>query len=401
MRTLMIVILAVSLSGCTKLDKLDTKVEFQQYYTALQESVEPQPGGLISETMLTFSCQDLSLKMFLRWLSNESGISVVCQGDLDEKPVSVEVRDQSVSDILGVVARRLGVQVTKTGNLYFLGTLQPEDRGVLVRVVKRMRAADLQQAISSLLSQHGRAVAYDDGLVVIGDTVEVLRRVAEMLDGIDSAPSNSWVVQMFIVDLRDELSETFGVDASLDGELALNLAESTRSGNSYAAANGVLNAIIKADRQRSNISTIARPMFVLMDGSSSKFTSGQRVPIPKKVVSDNGTVSTSGFEYIQTGLDFNCSVRESTADSCKLGIDISMSSVTGYVENSAPITNTQNFATTAFVKTGGVYLLGSIKKASQSTTNSGIFGTMQGQTDNQGTVQIWAKCYKVKELGGG
>ncbi len=396
MRILIVVLLAVFVSGCSKLPKLDTKVEFQQYYTALQESSEVEPGGKMPEQLLTLSCQDISLKMFLRWLSNESGVSVVCESNLDEQPVSVEVQEQTVSDILGVVARRLGVQVTKTGNLYFLGTLQPEDRGVLVRVVKRMRADDLNQAITSLLSQHGRAVAYDDGLVVIGDTVEVLRRVSEMLDGIDSAPSNSWVVQMYIVDLRDELSETFGVDVSLDSELALNLAESTKSSNSYAAANGVLSTILKAEREKANINMIARPMFVLMDGGSSRFTSGERVPVPKKVVSDNGTVSTSGFEYIQTGLDFNCSVRESTIDTCKLGIDISVSSVVGYVENSAPITNSQDFTTTAYVKTGGVYLLGSVKKATQAASTSGIFGTLQGQSDLKGTVQIWAKCYKIK-----
>ncbi|NLF41687.1 MAG: hypothetical protein GX587_03235, partial [Bacteroidales bacterium] len=240
---------------------------------------------------------------------------------------------------------------------------------------------------------------YDDGLVVIGDTVEVLRRVAEMLDGIDSAPSNSWVVQMFIVDLQDELSETFGVDVTLDSELALNLAESTRSSGSYAAANGVLNSIIKAEREKSSINMVARPMFVLMDGGNARFTSGQRVPIPKKVVSDNGTVSTSGFEYIQTGLDFGCSVRESTIDTCKLEVDVNISSITGYVENSAPITNSQDFSTTAYVKTGGVYLLGSVKKATQSNTTSGIFGTLKGQADLKGTVQIWGKCYKIKELG--
>ncbi len=395
MRKLMIVIFSVWVCGCSKLPKLETKVEFQQYYKALQQTSETESDSRNKETLLTLSCQDISLKMFLRWLSNESGVSVVCESDLDEKPVSVEVQDQTVSDILGVVARRLSVQVTKTGNLYFLGTLQPEDRGVLVRVVKRMRADDLQQAITSLLSQHGRAVAYNDGLVVIGDTVEVLRRVSEMLDGIDSAPSNSWVVQMYIVDLRDELSETFGVDFTLDSELALNLAESTKLSNSYAAANGILNAILKAEREKANINMIARPMFVLMDGGNAQFSSGERVPVPKKVVSDNGTVSTSGFEYIQTGLDFSCSVRESTIDTCKLGVSITISSVVGYVENSAPITNSQDFTTTAYIKTGGVYLLGSVKKATRSFTDSGILNILKSQSDLKGTVQIWVKSYRI------
>ena len=397
MRKLILLLLLAVVSGCSTIKPLDTTVEFQQYYTALQESQDIEPGGKMSEQLFTLSCQDISLKMFLRWISTESGVSVVCEDDLDQKPVSVEVQDQSVSDILGVVARRLGVQVTKTGNLYFLGTLRPEDRGVLVRVVKRMRSEELKQAVSSLLSQHGRAVAYDDGLVVIGDTVEVLRRVNEMLDAIDSAPSNSWVVQMYIIDMRDELSETLGIDTTIDGELAVNLAESTRSSNSYIAANGMLNTILKAERQKSNVALIAKPMFVLMDGSSSRFTSGESVPVPKKVVSDNGTVSTSGFEYIQTGLTFTCGVRESTIDTCRLSINVGMSSVVGFVENSAPITNRQDFNTTAYVKTGGVYLLGSVKKDSQSSQKSGFFSLIHSQDKLHGTIQIWAKCYKIKK----
>ena len=162
------------------------------------------------------------------------------------------------------------------------------------------------------------------------------------------------------------------------------------SGSFFAA-----NAVLKAEQENKTINMIARPMFVLMDGGQSQFTSGESVPVPKKVVSDNGTVSTSGFEYIQTGLAFNCGVRESTVDTCRLSVKVGISSVVGFVENSAPITNRQDFTTTAYVKADGVYLLGSVKRNSESNNSSGLFGLLKNKANTAGVVQIWARCYRI------
>lgn len=162
------------------------------------------------------------------------------------------------------------------------------------------------------------------------------------------------------------------------------------SGSFFAA-----NAVLKAEQENKTINMIARPMFVLMDGGQSQFTSGESVPVPKKVVSDNGTVSTSGFEYIQTGLAFNCGVRESTVDTCRLSVKVGISSVVGFVENSAPITNRQDFTTTAYVKADGVYLLGSVKRNSESNNSSGLFGLLKNKANTTGVVQIWARCYRI------
>ena len=160
-------------------------------------------------------------------------------------------------------------------------------------------------------------------------------------------------------------------------------------------ANGVLSAILKAEKDQKEINLVAKPMFVIMDGGQAQFTSGENVPAPKKVVSDNGTVSTSGFEYIQTGLTFNCEIRDSTIDTCRLTLEVGVSSVVGFVENTAPITNRQEFSTSAYIKSSGVYLLGSVKRDSQSHENSGFLGWMNDDNTINGIVQIWTKCYRI------
>ncbi len=83
-----------------------------------------------------------------------------------------------------------------------------------------------------------------------------------------------------------------------------------------------------------------------------KDTDGDTIPIPQKTVSENGAVTTSGFEYIQTGLIIKSSLREVSPSTAKCQLEIELTNITGYVD-SAPIVNGQKFSTTAVLETGG------------------------------------------------
>ena len=105
---------------------------------------------------------------FARMVAREAGISVVVEDDLDSKKISLEVSDTPAAEVLELVARRLGVELSRVGGAYFLGELRPEDRAVYVRRVRRLSSEELQAAVEVLISDNGRVTAYPDGLVVVG-----------------------------------------------------------------------------------------------------------------------------------------------------------------------------------------------------------------------------------------
>ena len=120
---------------------------------------------------------------------------------LDGRTVTLEVQGETVASILGVVARRMGVDVTQQGTLYYLGQLRAEDRGLLVRRVRRLTSDEVSQAIENLMSEVGRVLTVADGLVVVGDRVEVLQRIEALIEQIDRTEVVTWVVQLYVAEL--------------------------------------------------------------------------------------------------------------------------------------------------------------------------------------------------------
>ena len=136
---------------------------------------------------ITFSASDMPLGDFVRWVSDATGVSIIVEQGLDAVPVSVEVTDQPVEVVLSTVARRAGVEVNRSGNLYFLGALKKNDIGVLVRRVRRLNQADIHQTIQVLLTENGQIAAFEDGLCVIGDRVETLSKINDLISDVEDA----------------------------------------------------------------------------------------------------------------------------------------------------------------------------------------------------------------------
>ena len=248
-----------------------------------------------NEPRLSISTDGMPLASCLRYVSDRCHVSVIAAAGLDDKLIVLDVIDQPVSQVLGVIARRIGVQVTRIGSLYFLGELRPEDRGVFVRKVERLSREELNSAVSVLLSEHGRVITYDDGLVLVGDRVEVLQRISELFDSVESAPAESWVVQLHLISLRDRASQELGLDVNPTGELAFRLAGIDAVDFGFSV-DSMFSALLKASKESDGVTLVAQPMFVLLDGSPCEFVSGDEVRIAESTVSPEGTVTTTGYE---------------------------------------------------------------------------------------------------------
>ncbi len=340
----------------------------------------------------------MSTSQFIHELALQTGVSVIVQSGLETRSITLEVTNQPVDQVLSLVARRLGASLRNRHGLYYIGELKPEDKGVLVRRVRRMSTDKVLQVVSVFNSTHGKASVLPDGLLVLGDTVEVIQRVSDMLDQVESVESPLWVVQLHLVSWSGRALHDLGIDVAPAAKVALGFA----AGSAAGAATGFkwdlsadLSSVLKAANESSDVSIVASPQFLLSDGETATFVQGDRVPIPKRVTSDQGTTRIEGFEFIQTGIDIQCALREMAENAARLKLNIKISDVKGFVANEAPITGQEQFSTTATVQAGGIYLLGTLEK--QRHEKGQYLGWQSGDKleDRSQLVQIWLQIYRV------
>lgn len=334
----------------------------------------------------------MTLNEFLRYVADDAGISIVCDQALDGKVVNVNVFETDVRDVLSAVARRYGADVTEQGNVYYIGALKPQDRAILVRKVKRLSQNEITQMVGTLTSEVGKVAATSDGLTVVGDRVRVLQNINSMLDQVERAQTNTWVLQMYLISGSTSSSRDFGFETTATFDVAAAMANSS----SKVDALGAFNAVLRSARSKSRYEIMAEPMMLLTDGGSSVIQDGETIPIPKRTVSESGTINTTGYEYVKTGIVVNTSLREMSPNTatCNVGIDITQ--VTSYVD-SAPVTSGQTFKTTAVLEYGGTYLIGSLSRSSRTRDKTGAFvHTFSGDKDNAGNIEVWVRCYRIR-----
>ncbi len=73
---------------------------------------------------------------------------------------------------------------------------KPSDRAAIVRRVRRLKSSDLSSVLRQVLSGIGAVQVFPDGLCIISDTVEVLDRVAAIIDQLEAAESVTWCVRL-------------------------------------------------------------------------------------------------------------------------------------------------------------------------------------------------------------
>jgi type II secretory pathway component GspD/PulD (secretin) len=392
--------------GCAKSKRSanNSTPVFSQIYKELEQAPASIVPMTTSERRLTLSCEKMPLPKFLQFVATETGVSLVADEGLDSRSVTLEASDVTLAELLGTVARRLGVQIGRVGSTWYLGQLRGEDRGVLVRRVRRLSQDGVKSAVDVMLSDAGRLSTFPDGLLVCGDRVEVLERIRDLLDRVEASGAESWAVQLYLISLSETKATELGINAQPLIELSHALATksnglglSTTTPDDIKKLSNALTSVLKASASSQDIRIVAQPLFLLLDGESSKFSSGISIPIPKRSVSDQGTVTTQGYEFVNSGLDCDASIREVSAQLVRFKVAVELGQLQGFVEE-APIRSKDRFETVAVLSSGGVYLLGSLSRDERNQSVSGPFSMLPTNRKSDGKrsdVQIWAKVFRV------
>ena len=373
------------IEGCTYVRDVKQDDPFRLLYNAERKEVRGEEAKT-PEVYLTLSAFQMPLSLFCRILSDKYDIGMVFSHELSERQITAEFKKTDLQSVLNVVSRQIGVDIVRVGNTYFIGALRPEDRGVLVRRIMGYDQQSLNSIVTPMLSQTGKAQVMSNGVLVATDHESVLRRLVEMCDYLDTVYPGSWILQLYFVSLRKDAMLEAGFDTKSSGSISYDIANSKIDLNDIK-----LEGLFSFGSDSNFTDVFAAPMMVIRDGSTGVWRDGERIPIPKKTVSDAGTVSTTGFEYVDTGFILNATIRESRRGGI-VKLDITQSQIKIYVEYS-PVTSETQFTLECDLVPGKIYLLGelSIFKRIEQQQNIALFSADAGKT----SMQIWAKLYRV------
>lgn len=337
----------------------------------------------------------MSLGQFLRTVAQETGASFIWSAELDSETVSVEVEDVSLLEVLQFVARRLDADLTGQGGVYYIGQAQQQDRAHGVFRVGRFTVEEIESLLGTILTDDGSYVAFEGGLVVVSEAVGVLRRVASVLEQLESVEQGAWLVQLLMVETVDRDNRQLGIDTALDVEVAAAFSSASASSSEVS---GEARASLVADIERQTVSIYAQPLFVLLDGGESTLKRTEIVPVPQYTTLETGVVTTSGYSEVEIGLELAVSIREIGQDAAALEFDVSLGELVGFVDDQVPIRTEESLTGRAAVVSGGTYLLGSLDRGRQANTVSGPAQLLRGRDYELGRLEVWALCTRVGRM---
>ena len=337
----------------------------------------------------------MKLSDLLRLLAKRTNLSYVAEQSLDERLVTIEAHELTIDEVMNMISRRLDIEVNRGANIYYLGTFRDEDRALLVRRVRRLDSNQIKESIQVLQSTDGRAVVYDDGLVVIGDKIQVLSRISNLLDEIEASDVSTWAIQYWLLSVNNSTLEELGLDIEPSIEVSLAFTESSAYSASSALARGGLDAILTATEETNGADLLIEHLSIIRDGKSQTFFEGDKFPIRVERVSNEGTSTTTAVEFVETGVSITSELREYSEETASLAVDVSLSEVIAIIDNFAPQTTSTNFDTESIIHNGGVYLLRSHKaKSNNNTTRNWLTSGFKRQ-DQERTIMLWVRCARI------
>lgn len=395
----------ILLAGCSRFENVRRSAVGEEMAAIYREhrpqSLEQQEE---QSPLVTLDVAEMPAGALCRVLAIRYGVSIVLAADLEAVPLTLTLKERSLAETLSTMARKLGVGVSGNQGLYYLGQLRPQDLAVLVRRVRRLSPEECSSVVA-VVAGATRTPPFVgvDGLLVLADEFEIVRRVSNMLDQVERAETCTWVVQLYLVDLLDSDLRDFGMNVTPAVEVSAALAGASQglanpqgilSGLSAGAKlDSVLQAVASLDRNK----MVADPLFLLCDGTESSMTRGQSLRVRTQTVTTGTGVATTsaGIQAIQLGLTVKVSPKEISPDALRLKVEVSLQDLVGYVDG-LPTTSNQQWGGTADLQSGGTYLLASLRRDAVKKSISSAFRLGSKTTKDGSTLLVWGRAYRVR-----
>lgn len=307
----------------------------------------------------------------------------------------------TLEQALSIVARTLETDVVQDGNLWFLGQIRPEDKGILVRRIRRLTPEEAAAAVSGLASANGRVLTSPDGLMILSDKESVLRRVHELIETMEAVETVTWICQLYLTrGVIDEIRKA-GVDFVPAGEVGVTFATAAEGLSNVPKAGLKIDtafaALLRAEYLSSKGHGVASPLIVMGDGQKSRVRDGRTIPVILRTASATVGTVTSDVEFVKVGTSIEASCREVGDDRGRLQLEVELSEVEQIVDG-VPYVRDASGSFAADVRSGEVYLLGRLESLDNSITRREWFAIGDDKRQAWRDLEIWCRVCRVGSL---
>lgn len=323
----------------------------------------------------------------------DAGLSLSYPPDLAQTPVYVAWEQREALPALRALAEQLGLIAIVRGDTEVeLAPERASDVEIAALAAVYEDPIQVQAIASQLLSSVGSAEVLGN-LVVVADVPDRLSKI-ESLAEVLSAERSQWLIEARYIEVSQAWDRRIGAEVRASGGLSLtfsaeDLLDPIRGGSL------VVELLAEAEQGTRDARQIATTRVYCLDGRTARSDYGQRTPIPVRSVSPEGTVTTVRYDYVDTGVILDVSLRELPSGSAMISVAPEISSVIGQVD-SAPITARSRVQSDAILESGGVLLLGGLDLDDSSESVNGALGYRRRDAHSSRSVVVVLRAERVR-----
>ena len=282
--------------------------------------------------------------------------------------------------------------VSRPGGVWWLGVPTESDQVVAVFLVPGgLKGGELQEACKAAGTK-GVATALAGDSVVVKDAFRGVKAIREMHAELGRVRAQ-WLVEVRFVELSKTAALNLGVDWSVTGAIGAKVGASFVNPGMLMAANSNFSAgldmagAFEAEERSGNAKILNSARLHVVEGEAGTMQVGETVPIPQKNVSNNGSVTTKGFDKVDSGFLLSVNVSRE-GGGIRVHLEPEMSDITSYVDG-YPVLSRRRASSSAVIKDGGVVVLGGLTSAAHHNGKKGLPGLtwlpVIGGTNEQST----------------
>ena len=390
----MSVLMMILSSSCQSVNhdvKQKINLDFTDYYSLLQD-VQKQTSNKKSNEKYTFSASNMNFREFAFWFVRKTSKGLVYSSEMDEKLISVEFFNATIEEIINAISQRFDVKYELNGNTYFIGNLKDEESSYYVRKVNGLKYDDLKTGLETLKTTKSKIHITQQGILFYSDRASNITKIETIINELENIKINTWIVQFFIVQFVDDKSFNFGMENVTSGDISLFLKNFVTPDLKAGDLLFKMNAVLSGKDTGSKV--ISSPMVLVTQGTKAIWQDGSEIPVPNKTVSDSGTVTTSGYTRLQTGLQIECTLYE-TRKGALMDLTIEDSSILNYIEYS-PVLNKIKLQSQFQLNENSVYLIGELRRKKISDGLQSLFSWEKSKSDSR--VCVYTRIYRINNL---
>lgn len=351
---------------------------------------------------VTIEAYDLPVTDVLLDVASQASVSVVPPDSKDLELLTLSLVDVPAEQAFRTIGDRIGmiptleagiVTYSESGRSSFR-FLDPgyEDPKVLQDVVRGLLGN------SATVKEVGQRLAVVSSDAGIERAAELERQVRTGADG--------WELSVVVFAVTRGLMREagIGVTGAGRGSAALTLDANGLGGSSplQASVTASLAALWSAAETEREAVVLTHASLYVLEGESARCQQGEVVPVARRTISDQGTVTVTGFDYVESGFTMSASARRVPAG-VLLRLQPTLSEITGYVDGN-PIRAERSVEAVAVMDSGHWIILSGFDVSAASLDRSGWPGVRALQSTERSSstlsVVIAVRAVRVFASGG-